>query len=59
MITEKEFGQALEQYYKRNLHNKQFVLQFLCNYFNINDKSVRWVDGYVEGLEYFKERYVR
>ena len=57
MITNKQFGRALELYY-RGWHEKGDVGEFLCYVFKIDDPHLKRLDMYPDACRYFKEKYV-
>jgi hypothetical protein len=57
MFTNKQFGKALELYYKK-FHDKGNVGEFLCYVFKIDDPYLKRSDTYSEGCRYFKATYV-
>jgi hypothetical protein len=58
MITNKQYGKALELYYHKNLQDKVPVGRFLCYVFKIDDLYLKRSDTYSEGCRYFKATYV-
>jgi hypothetical protein len=58
-ITSKVFGNALELYYKKGMHDKVPVGEFLNGIFKLNDPELKRLDMYSDGCRYFKEKYVK
>ena len=58
IFTNKEFGKALELYYKKGYSGKQPVGKFLNFVFKLNDARLERIDTYQDACIYFKNKYV-
>lgn len=58
-FTNKQFGNALELYYRKGLHGKVNVGEFLNYVFKLNDSQLKRMDTYSDGCMYFKRMYVK
>ena len=58
VFTNKEFGKALELYYRKGYSKTQPVGSFLNFVFKLNDKKLERLDVYSDGCMYFKSKYV-
>jgi len=57
-FTNKEFGKALELYYKKGYSKTQPVGAFLNFVFKLNDLKLERCELYSDGCMYFKSKYV-
>lgn len=57
-FTNKQFGNALELYYKKGYSKTQPVGKFLNYVFKLNDPRLERIDMYSDACMYFKSNYV-
>ena len=58
VFTNKQFGKALELYYKKGYNETHSVGEFLCHVFKINDPHLKRCEFYSDGCMMFKSKYV-